>query len=88
MASEDPLAAREADVASAERSASEPRPLPRRPVRRGNDSRSLGAALEQLRQGKEYLEGATPDQDGHLYKAIDDINNAIQELEKALRGSN
>ena len=85
MASEDPLAAREADVASAERSASEPRPLPRRPVRRGNDSRSLGAALEQLRQGKEYLEGATPDQDGHLYKAIDDINNAIQELEKALR---
>jgi hypothetical protein len=58
------------------------------PVRRGSDSRSLRATLEHLRQGKEYLEDATPDQDGHVYKAIDDINNAIQELEKARRGRN
>jgi hypothetical protein len=75
--------ARGADVPSEERSAVEPRDP--HPVRQGNDSRSLRATLDHLRQGKEYLEGATPDQDGHLYKAIDDINNAIQELEKALR---
>jgi hypothetical protein len=62
---------------------------PERPARRGSDSRSsLRATLQHLRQGKEYLEDATPDQDGHLYKAIDDINNAIEELEKALRSRN
>jgi hypothetical protein len=76
--------AREADMPSEERSAAEPRPLPRRPIRRGNDSRSLRATLEHLRQGKEFLEVATPDRDGHVDQAIDDINNAIKEIEKAL----
>jgi hypothetical protein len=37
-----------------------------------------------LRQGKEFLEVATPDRDGHVDQAIDDINNAIKEIEKAL----
>ncbi len=82
-------AARGADMATEDDSAAESRyRQPERPVRRGSDSRSLRATLEHLRQGKEFLENATPDQDGHLYKAIDDINNAIEELEKALRGRN
>lgn len=85
MPSADPLASRGTDVSREDPSAAEPRPLPRRPVRRGDDSRSLRATLEHLRQGKEFLEIAAPDQDGHLDKAIDDINDAIQELEKALR---
>jgi hypothetical protein len=52
--------------------------------RRGSDSRNLRATLEHLRQGREFLEATKPGQDGHREKAIDYINKAIEELEKAL----
>ena len=61
---------------------------PTRPiVPRGNDSRNLSATLESLRHAREYLETANPDADGHLEKAIEYTNKAIEELRKAMGGS-
>jgi len=77
-----------ADMASDDPSSAElPSRQPGRPVRRGNDSRNLRATLEHLRQGREFLEAAKPDTDGHLEKAIDYTNKAIEELRKALAGT-
>ena len=56
------------------------------PIRGGSDRRNLRATLEHLRQGREYLEDAEPDPDGHREKAIEYTNKAIAELKKALAG--
>ena len=53
------------------------------PVRRGS-GRNLRASLDRLKQIRESLEAADPDQDGHVEKAIDHTNKAIEELRKAL----
>lgn len=57
------------------------------PVRVGSDNRNLKETLDHLRRGRELLEAAKPDEGGHLEKAIDNINKAIQALQKALAGT-
>jgi hypothetical protein len=76
------------DLQSEDPSAGDGRhPLPQRPIRPGSDSRNLWATIEHLKQGKRFLEAAKPDEDGHREKAIDYTNKAIEELVKALAGT-
>jgi hypothetical protein len=85
----DPSAAKAADMPSGSSPAAElgNRPPARNIVPRGNDSRNLSATLENLRRARQYLEAADPDADGHLEKAIEFTNKAIEELRKAMGGS-
>jgi hypothetical protein len=69
---------------SDESSAREPRSRESEPLVRRGPARNLRASLDRLKQIRESLEAADPDQDGHVEKAIDHTNKAIEELRKAL----
>ena len=48
------------------------------------DQPHMQAALDHLRQAKSNLENATSDKGGYRKKAIDEVNNAIDETKKGI----
>ena len=48
----------------------------------------MKAALESLRAAKESLERATADKGGHRVKAIEKVNEAINQVEKGIEFDN
>ncbi len=49
---------------------------------------NMKAALEHLRAAKESLEKATADKGGHRAKAIEQVNQAIEQVEKGIAFDN
>lgn len=48
----------------------------------------MKAALELLKKAKEQLEKATPDKGGHRVKALEQVNQAIEQTEKGIAFDN
>jgi hypothetical protein len=48
------------------------------------DQPHMQAALDALRDARTHLDAATPDKGGHRVKAIEDVNNAIDQVQKGI----